>query len=196
MEMIGIALGIFGIVVSIAIAIWQHSKAKSAERHLASVLVSLPDALLAGVGRVIAKRFPDYGLGGDTPLEGTSRRPFQTSYADIDGDGEDELLVEMSTGAYASILLVYGLQSWEFKKLGELFSTTMGGFEVSEVDGDGRVEIKTDEIARRPGLPYVAGLRDEVVYRFQNGAFVEVSRKECFTEDEMRERQAMFDRDA
>ncbi len=138
--------------------------------------------------------FLEYG-GDNTPLEGASRRLFQTSYADIDGDGEDELLVEMGTGAHGSILLVYGRQSWEFKKLGELFSTTMGGFEVSDVDGDGRVEIKAYEIARRPGLPYVAGLHDEVVHRFQNGAFVEVSRKECFTEGEMQERQSMFKRD-
>jgi hypothetical protein len=74
----------------------------------------------------------------------------------------------------------------------ELYSTTMRGFEVADVDGDGRIEVRTDEIARRPDLLYVAGLRDEVVYRFENGAFVEVKRRERFTEQEIQERRAQF----
>jgi hypothetical protein len=193
MELLGLALGLLGIGMSIAIAMWQHSKARSAEQHLASVLASLPEALLDGVGKVIASRMQ---AGGGDHKSDDSHRTFRSRYADLDGDGEDELLVEMNTGAYASILLVYGMQSWEFKKLGELYSTILGGFEIADLDGDGRIEIRTDEIAQRPGLPYVAGLRDEVVYRFQNGTFVEVSRKECFSEEEMRERQAGFASDA
>lgn len=189
MEALGLALGLIGIGLSIAIAIWQHSKAKTAERHLASVLDSLPNALLDVVKQVLASKPHDDG-GNQNP-EGEHRR-FQAHYADLDGDGVDELLLEVDTGAYASVLLVYGVQSWELKKLGELYSTTIGGFEVGDLDGDGRIEVRTNEIARRPDLPYVAGLRDVVVYRFKKGEFVELSRKECFTEEEMKERQAAF----
>lgn len=193
MEALGLALGLIGIGVSIAIAIWQHSKAKTAERHLASVLGSLPNALLDVVKQVLASKPHDDGGSQSPEIED---RRFQAHYADLDGDGEDELLLEVDTGAYASVLLVYGVQSWELKKLGELYSTTIGGFEVGDLDGDGRIEVRTNEIARRPDLPYVAGLRDEVVYRFQKGEFVELSRKECFTEEEMKERQAAFASDA
>ncbi|MGE3348754.1 MAG: FG-GAP repeat domain-containing protein [Ramlibacter sp.] len=189
MELMGLALGLLGIFLSIAIAIWQHSKAKSAEQHLASVLSSLPEVLLEGIGKAITSRAQ---TGGEKYVPDDSHRMFRARYADVDGDGEDELLVEMNTGAYASVLLVYGLRSWEFKKIGELYSTVTGGFEIADFDGDGRLEVRTDEIAHRPGLPYVAGLRDEVVYRLQDGTFVELSRKECFSEEEMRERQAGF----
>ena len=193
MELLGLALGLIGIAVSIAIALWQHSKAKSAEKHLASVLASLPKALLEGVGKVFASRMLAEGID---PKADDSYRQFRARYADIDGDGQDELLVELNSGAYASVLFVYGLQSWELKKIGELYSTNIGGFEISDLDGDGRLEIRTVEIAQRPELPYVAGLRDEVVYRFLNGRFVELSRRECFSEEEMRERQAGFASDA
>jgi hypothetical protein len=117
---------------------------------------------------------------------------FHTSYADIDGDGNTELLVQMPTGAYGSVLLVYGMKDWEFQKLGELYSTTIGGFEVADIDGDGRLEGRTDEIAKRPDLPYVAGLRDQVTHRFDSGSFFEVDRVEHWTEEEMQKLKREF----
>ena len=109
MEALGLALGLIGIGVSIAIAIWQHSKAKTAERHLASVLASLPNALLDVVKQVLASKPHDDGGNQNPEVE---HRRFQAHYADLDGDGADELLLEVDTGAYASALLVYGVQSW------------------------------------------------------------------------------------
>lgn len=190
MEALSLALGIIGLVASIGIAIWQHSKAEAAEAHLASVLASLPNALSDVVKEVLEPTL--LGEEGFSQDSADQYRRFRAHYADLDGDGEDELLIEIDTGAYASILMVYAVRSWELTKIGEVYSTVIGGFEIGDIDGDGRIEVRTNEIAARPNLPYVAGLRDEVVYRFKNGTFVEVSRRECFTEDEMRERQAQF----
>ena len=46
-------IGILGIVLSIALAIWQYQKAQSAEKHLHDLLQNLPIQLTENVTRVL-----------------------------------------------------------------------------------------------------------------------------------------------
>ena len=54
MEVVGLILGILGIAVTIAIAYWQHEKAKLAEARLDALAANLPGTLLAGGQEVLA----------------------------------------------------------------------------------------------------------------------------------------------
>ena len=189
MEIIGLILGILGILVTVAIAYWQHEKAKLAEARLESLAANLPGTLLAGVQQVLASQAPA-GVAGDDgwvlPGNQTAQSPWlKTRYADLDGDGTDELLIEAISGAHSSVLLVYGMRSWEFEKLAELNSTTINGFDIQDFDNDGRLEVETVEIAGRLGLPYVFGLRDRVTHRLVGSTFQEIARVEGWDESDL-----------
>lgn len=176
-----LALSILGIVISLAIAWTEHMKAKRAEARLEAIATTLPEKLLSGVRAALNDQFRQGSddEGWSTPAKKTEKSPWlQTRYADLNADGQDELLISMPSGAHASILLVYGFASWEFEKIAELTSTTPHGFEIEDEDGDGKLRIATVEIAKRPELPYVFGLRDRVTYSLVNNEFVEVSRVE------------------
>lgn len=60
-----------------------------------------------------------------------------------------------------------------FGKLAALGSGTPAGFSIGDLDGDGRIEVAT--IQPHGNDPYVAGTRDEVLYRWEGEAFVEVA---------------------
>jgi type II secretory pathway pseudopilin PulG len=189
MELVGLILGILGIAVTIAIAYWQHKKAEIAEARLESLAAHLPGTLLDGVQQVLASQVAagtDSDDGWVLPGSGSADSPWlKTRYADLNGDGTDELLIEAISGPHSSVLLVYGLRNWEFEKLAELHSTTINGFHLQRSDNDGRLEVETVEIAKPPGLPYVFGLRDKVTYRLVGNAFEEFARVEGWDETDL-----------
>lgn len=63
----------------------------------------------------------------------------------------------------------------------------MAGFIVEDVDHDGRPEVKTLEVSLAANQPYVCGFRDEVLFRFNNGKFEEVSRKALYTQKDLKD---------
>lgn len=182
-------LSILGIGISVVIAYWEHRKAKRAEAHLEALATKLPETLLSGVRKVLSDQALEGGANSDGwSLPGTKAEQspwLRTRYADIDSDGTDELLIEVTAGAHSSALLVYAVKNWEFKKLAELNSTTMNGFDVQDSDGDGRLEVETVEVAKRPGLPHVFGLRDRVTHRLVGNKFEEVSRTEGWDQSDL-----------
>ena len=190
MELIGLILGVVGIAISLAVAYWEHQKAKRAEARLEALAANLPETLLAGVRDALSSHNMANTNEQDRwspPGNGTDQSPsLRSRYADLNGDGRDEVLIEVISGAHSSTLMVYGLDHWEFKKLAELHSTTMNGFDIQDSDGDGFLEVETVEIARRPDLPYVFGLRDRVTHKLVGDTFEEVGRVEGWDESDLK----------
>lgn len=163
-------LGIAGIAVSLGIAWWQHVKAKKAERTADEAIRAIPEK----VGRVIAAVLPT-GKPEEKPGE-PPRGWYEVKYADIDGDGSDEVLIQFPAGAHGSGLKVFGRRDHDLVEIGDLRTGTPVGFEIRDVDGDGRIEISTEETDWTAGQPYVSAPRLRVVYRWDGKAFAEVSR--------------------
>lgn len=163
-------IGILGIVLSVALAIWQYQKAQSAEKHLHNLLHSLPLQLTENVARILNVK--------DNPKQTSTDNIVQTRFLDLNSDGKDELLVQFPFSAHASFLQVYGFKGWEFQLIAEISTDTPLGFEYEDVDSDGKLEIKTIETNRSSGLPFVMGLRDVVWYKLDGENFVEIKRIE------------------
>ncbi|MDO9053289.1 MAG: hypothetical protein Q7U37_05090 [Gallionella sp.] len=196
MDILGIILGVLGIAITVAIAVWQHSKAKSAERHFEELTKQLPQTLMNGITSVLQHPPENQGSSPEWSVPGGRREMspwLQTRYADINNDGHDELLVEVSAGPHSTALLVYGLVAWEFQQIAELYSSTGCGFDVINSDNDGQLEVETVEVAERPGLPYVYGLRDRVTHKLVNGDFVETNRVEGWDESDIERVQSETD---
>jgi hypothetical protein len=183
MDVIGI-IGIVLAVVSLSFAIWQYQRANQAEKNLQLALKSLPTELLNNVSRFLERPTSDIRELYDLQ---ESERTLHTSYADLDGNGEDELLVQYPYGAHSAVLQVFGFRNRDFKLIDEISIDTMAGFLPKDVDGDGRLEIVTHEVSRDADFPYVMGFRDEVWYRLENGHFVEVKRSHCYTDEALNE---------
>ncbi len=196
MEILGIVLGVLSIAVTIAIAVWQHGKAKAAERHFEDVTKQLPQTLMDGITGVLQRPPANQGSSREWSVPGERRdgSPWvQTRYADVNNDGHDELLVEVIAGPHSTALLVYGLVAWEFQKIAELYSSTVHGFDVVDSDSDGQLAVETIEVAKRPGLPYVCGLRDRVTHKLVDGTFVETGRVEGWDESDIERIKAEID---
>ena len=184
-----LALSILGIAISLAIAWSEHRKAKRAEARLEALAANLPETLLKGVREVLAKVSatgdPASSEWAEPGTKADSSPWIRTKYADLDGDGTDELLVEVTSGPHSTTLLVYQLRDWNFSKLAELSSTTINGFDIQDSDGGGVLEVETIEVAKRPELPYAFGLRDRVTHRLIEGQFMEVARVEGWDDDDV-----------
>ena len=171
----------FGLV-SLAFAYWQYRDAQNAKAELSAFMRKLPDQVLNNVSAYLkgkqgeALEFYDIEESGKT---------FHTRVVDIDGDGEDELLVQYPFGLHNATLRVFGIKNHKFKLLDQLSVDTMAGFLVEDVDHDGRLEVKTLEVSPNANLPYACGFRDEVWFRFNDGKFVEVGRKPLYTQKDL-----------
>jgi hypothetical protein len=181
---IGIALGIFGIVLSTGIAIWQNSKAKQAEAELNNFLHNIPTQIFDNMSRLLldhnAKTNDLYDLF-------TSGKSFHSECVDLNDDGEDELAIYFPYGAYGTALQVFWFMNRKFSFLAELTINTPSGFAFKDIDGDGKLEIVAHEVSRDADLPYVMGFRDEVWYRLVVNSFVEVKRIRLYTTKELEE---------
>jgi hypothetical protein len=173
-----LALSVLGIVLAIAIAAWEYLRAIRAEAALDQAFRALPGQLVHDLSRIIAKDPSD----SDSSAENSG---LVMKYADLNGDGKDEMLVTYMSGPHSTSLQVYGKKNdWEFGLLGEILGQTPTDFDLEDVDQDGILEVSVVEVAKRPDLPYVMGLRDKVSYKLQGEGFVEVRRiKEYSTDD-------------
>jgi hypothetical protein len=79
------------------------------------------------------------------------------------------------------------MKHWDFEKVAELHGSTVNGFAmVDSPDWDWVAKrVETVEVARRPELPYVFGLRNSVTYELAGNDFVEVARVEGWNEDDL-----------
>ena len=177
-----LALSVLGIVISLAVAAWEYRRAVKAEALLDHTFKELPSQLVRDLSRLIQRSAVAGGHGNATEPS------LVVQYADLNGDGKQELLVSYLSGAHNTALQVYGSRSnWDFGLLGELRSSMPTEFEVGDVDNDGVPEVTTVEVACEPDLPYVMGLRDRVSYKLTGNGFVEVKRVNCYSADELQE---------
>jgi hypothetical protein len=177
-SVVDILLFILGTLASLAIAVYEHRRATRAESTLKEVLDNLPRKLIEGVASVVNTRVARNG----EPNSNLSAR-----YADLNGDGRDEFLVEYVSGPHSTTLQVYGFKrgGYEFRKLGELSQSTPLGFELEDIDNDGAVEVTAVEVANEPELPFVFGLRDRVTYKLGGRGFREVRRIKCYSPEDV-----------
>jgi hypothetical protein len=177
-----LGLAILGIILSLAVAYWQYREAQKAKAELSTFMRRLPDQVLNNIsaylkgGQGEALDFYDIQASG---------RTFHTRIVDIDGDGEDELLVQYPHGLHNATLRVFGIKNHKFKLLDQISVDTMAGFLVEDVDGDGRLVVKTLQVSPAANLPYACGFRDEVRFRLNNGKFEEVGRKRLYTRKDL-----------
>jgi hypothetical protein len=149
---LAILFSIAGIVSALAIAWWQARKASRAQKALKEVLrasVTIP---------------------GETNVK-------LVQYADVNHDGQQEIIVQYPIGAHGSALKVFGWRDSEFAELARISVDTPGGFDIADFDGDGRIEIRTQETDWDKGVPYVVAPRILVTMRWDGIRFSEISRK-------------------
>lgn len=190
----GLFLGVIGILLSLAIAGWEYWRAEKAEHRLRETLTNLPVQLVADLSRLF--------LNPESP-EALTKKEFApkqsvliSRVADINGDGEDELLVSYVSGLHNTAIQVYGKKTpWDFGLLGEIVADTPTDFDLEDVDADGIPEITIVEVAKAPNLPYVMGLRDRVSYKLTDNGFIEVKRVNCYSAEDLEQAMAARNRE-
>jgi hypothetical protein len=179
-------LSVIGILLSLGIAAWEHRKGKRSEDRLERLIDSIPRQLTSNLPRLGSSA----ESGGPSPYSLVdSHSPFHVQEADLDGDGQKELLIQYIAGAHGSALQLYGMQDFEFKLLGELSTDTPAGFEVADLDSDGRLKLRTYQADYSTGLGYAFAPRLEIWYRWNGSCFGEVMRRKAYTEEELEERR-------
>jgi hypothetical protein len=101
------------------------------------------------------------------------------AFADVNHDGQNELLVQHGAGAHSTMFKILGWRDYEFQQLDELHTSTPAGFSVGDLDGDGRVEVATFDVRVEGDLGYAGSPRDEVLYRWEGDRMREVDRREA-----------------
>ncbi len=118
-------------IISLGYAIYQTVQAKNAEHkadrsneHLRGQIAFVVNALNKGSSQ--------------------SQSPIQATYADLNGDGKQELLVTYPVGAHGANMIVFSWDSFgELREIGSFFGDCGPYFAVEDVDGDGLPEITT-----------------------------------------------------
>jgi len=165
---------ILGIVIALSIAWWQWRNARRAETALKNALrnppfESHPGSLTAAQTREINGATQSFDRA----------RVTRTQYADVNDDGQEEMLIQYPVGAHGSVLKVFGWRGSEFEELASLSVGTPVGFDISDFDGDGKIEIRTEETDWTAGLPYVNAPRIALLMRWDGTRFIEVSREKA-----------------
>ncbi len=167
----GILVGL--VVITLTFAWWQNLRAVRAKQALCQAVEELPSKLLDALRLIV--QFNQDGSAIDPVLS----EPWHGAidYVDVNEDGQRELLVQYPTGAHGSVLRILSWQKGKFAELAGLGVGTPVGFEFGDFDGDGKVEIRTEETDWSAGLPYVSAPRSVLLFRWNGTKFVEVSRK-------------------
>lgn len=167
---VGVCIGLAA--AAIIFAFWKNQCAARANKALNQSMDELPSKV-ADALRLLVR-----------PNErGSTREPAAEAwigainYLDVNQDGQKELLVQHPTGAHGSTLCIFEWKDGKFNQLAELRTDTPVGFEFGDFDGDGKVEIKTEETDWSVGAPYVSAPRTVLLTRWNGSEFKEVSRQ-------------------
>lgn len=189
-------LALAGIFLATAIAGHEHRRASRAEQEAERTKERL-ESLIHGLPRQLAdevsKRLPPPAAAAQSADESSTR--FEVTYADLDSDGSDELLVQYIAGAHGSALELFGFRDWQFQHLGSLGVGTPEGFWVEDFDHDGRLEVGTRETDWSVGLPYYVAPRVKQWFRWNGTEFEKVAEERDYTDEELADRRAAFARD-
>jgi hypothetical protein len=183
-----IVLALVGVAAAIGVALWQNRRSDRAEQRLNKILRDLSSQLAGDLsaGLLSAMR-AERAQGTDTVSSVHDDATFSATYADVDGDGRNELLIQYPAGAHGSVLQVFGWRDFQFQEIGQLGAGTPVGFDIKNVNKDGRIEIVTDETDWSLDLPYEAAARVRIWYRWEDGGFVEHKRQKLYSEEDIAE---------
>ena len=196
MEIIGFAVTVLGFVF----AIWQYMRAekaiseqKKSEYKLYQTIDSMPEKVVQGIANILPPPTPEETLSNVSSEQelqadlGDYGTPHIISYADVDGDGNNELLIQYPFGVHGSELRVLSWKNFKFVQIARLGSDTPTYFWVEDFDSDGTLEILTIETDSKHDLPYVYGLREKVVYKWNGKKFVVIHIEPEYTQEFLEE---------
>jgi hypothetical protein len=163
---------IIGIVAAIGVAYWQFRAASRARCELDAAVEKIPRNVAETIRKVLESAHQIQRERPELPWAPVSA----LDYADVNGDGIIELIAQYPSGAHGSELRIFSWRDGQFNELATLGAGTPTGFEIGDFDGDGRIEIKTEETDWSTGQPYVSAPRTTVLFRWNGTRFVEVSR--------------------
>lgn len=180
---IGTVLGVVGLILGVWAEMKRREDAKrSIERERVSDLrarnAERQLGLITGQLRLVLEAAGAAVPDNDQALitEATGERRWSMGVADVNNDGLPELLVASLAGAHSTLLQVFGQRNeWpdSFGKLTEMYSTSLAGFTVGDLDGDGLTEVATVE--QRGDHPYVASITEEALCRWNGEEFVRIA---------------------
>jgi hypothetical protein len=162
------------VVLCLALAALQWRKACRARSSLNTILDDLPEIISQAVRATSGS--PREAATDSTVATGWAGT---VNYMDLDGDGRGELLVQGPTGAHGSELRILDWKDRRFRQVANLTVGTPAGFEFGDFDGDGKIEIKTQEVDWSTGVSYVTAPRLDLWFRWDGTGFIEVSRKKA-----------------
>lgn len=163
-------LGVVGILLALAIALWQSREAAGAKSELKAAIEHTPDNVAATLGAIVRAGNQDVKHQWQTH----AGWPLNIEYADVDGDGHNELLVQYPAGAHGSNLKVFGWKHGQFTEIAWLGVGTPVDFEFGDFDGDGKIEIRTQETDWSADLCYAEAPRVLLTYRWNGTEFEEI----------------------
>lgn len=173
-------LGLIGILVTLLIALWQSREAYRAKKELDIVLNQLPKEIVENVVQRI--QIENQSASVASPTESSrsisSNNFTSAQYADLDNDGQDELIIEFPVGAHGSAIQIYKIGCGGAKLVAEWSTDVPYGFEIYTSDPTHSPLLLTGSTNTSSGLPYVMGLRDTIWLKLVNGKLVEHKRTE------------------
>ena len=101
----GLFLSVVGIFLSLAIACWEYQRAQKAEHKLQETLKNLPVQLVTDLSRLLNSEPSDALTNSEVAPK---QSVLLSKIADINGDGEKELLVSYVSGLHNTAIQVFG----------------------------------------------------------------------------------------
>jgi hypothetical protein len=160
-----------GYLVALVIAVGGIALGELRARRSSKRLNALPAELEERVLRMV---FPH-----QEPIVGeqhTDEHDAYAGYADLNGDGRAELVIQHPAGVHGMALRVWGWDGFNFGEIAITGSGTPTNARIVDIDADGRLEVGVLETDWAAGRPYANAPSVEVFYRLEDGAFVEVAR--------------------
>lgn len=191
-------LSLIGILVTLLIALWQSREASRAKKELSNVLNQLPKSIVENVvQRIQAERVLSSAASSDEANRLVSSNNMTSAqYADLDNDGQDELIIEFPIGAHGSAVQIYKI-GFDGAQLVDEWSTDVPyGFDVDTSDPTHSPLLLTGSTNASSGLPYLMGLRDTIWLKLVDGKLVEHRREEPSTEEIEERIREMGEQDA
>ncbi|HOO02799.1 MAG TPA: hypothetical protein PLE76_08805 [Rectinema sp.] len=167
-------------LASLIFGIWQFIDARRAKKKQSKIesqyknlLENLPGVLTKEIVKTIR---PNEANLNDKELASADSLT-SASFADLDGDGEDELIVQFPFSVHGSAIQIYRLTNGRPELCVEDISDTPSAFQIDFSDrvlGPMLVKVVQDSTYE---VPYHLGLRDTIWLRFENNKLIECRRQ-------------------
>jgi len=155
----------------VGFALWQLLQDRHARSKLSSVRSDSCSTTSDLIHDILKSVIAEYEAGVGSGKSWAGR----VDCLDVDGDGSSEVLVQFPSGVHGCALQIFGTKANHLGKLGQIGSGAPVGFDFGDFDGDGKIEIRSEEVGLSSGLPYVEAPRFVVLWRWDGVKFSRVS---------------------